>query len=202
MALYDLANPAIPLPSQMVVDSSLLLAIRPGDDNPYRSVVRNFVGHLRERIAAYQMVVWLPMPVLHECYHIILANSLRRIWAAMDPLDRPPNWLVMYKHRPELLRAAFPEMVEFRRILAAIPLTPVQPEDLVDATRSVPLEDRLHYFITTYSLLPQDALILAEAERLGVTAVATLDQDWRRVAEFDVYTVGLEQILCVYASFT
>jgi len=37
-------------------------------------------------------------------------------------------------------------------------------------------------------LLPQDALILAEAERLGVLAVATLDRDWRRAAAFDVYT--------------
>lgn len=31
-------------------------------------------------------------------------------------------------------------------------------------------------------------MILAEAERLGVKAVATLDSDWRRVTEFDVYT--------------
>lgn len=46
----------------------------------------------------------------------------------------------------------------------------------------------MRYFITAYYLLPQDALILAEAERLGVTAVATLDGDWRRVAEFDIYT--------------
>ena len=38
-------------------------------------------------------------------------------------------------------------------------------------------------------LLPQDALILAEAERLGVRAVATLDSDWRRVTEFDIYTI-------------
>lgn len=32
-------------------------------------------------------------------------------------------------------------------------------------------------------------MILTEAERLGVKAVATLDGDWRRVTEFDVYTV-------------
>ena len=37
-------------------------------------------------------------------------------------------------------------------------------------------------------LLPQDALILAEAERLGVYAVATLDRDWQRANAFDVYT--------------
>lgn len=194
MALYDFTDPAIPLPSQIVVDSSLLLAIRSGDDNPYRLAVRSFVGRLRERIAAYQMVVWLPMPVLQECYHVILANSLRRTWAAMDPLDRPPSWLVMYKRQPEWLRVAFPELVEFRRILAAIPLTPVQPEDLAAPGGRIPLEDRLHYFITAYLLLPQDALILAEAERLGVTAVATLDRDWWRVAEFDVYTVGIERV--------
>lgn len=50
------------------------------------------------------------------------------------------------------------------------------------------VEVRMRHFITAYYLLPQDALILAEAERLGVSAVATLDSDWRRVAEFDIYT--------------
>ena len=64
----------------------------------------------------------------------------------------------------------------------------VQPEDLED--RDVPgtLPERLRHFVTIYHLLPQDAMILAEAERLGVKAVATLDSDWRRVTEFDVYT--------------
>ena len=55
------------------------------------------------------------------------------------------------------------------------------------------LEERIRYFITVYYLLPQDALILAEAERLGVMAVATLDSDWQRVTEFDIYTPLDEQ---------
>jgi predicted nucleic acid-binding protein len=55
-----------------------------------------------------------------------------------------------------------------------------------------PLEERVRHFIIAYYLLPQDALILAEAERLGVRAIVTLDSDWRRVAEFDIYTtVGI-----------
>ena len=196
MALYDLADPAVPLPPQLVVDSSLLLALRPGDDNPHALAAQRFIRRLRQQIAAYQMVAWLLMPVLQECYHVILANSLRRTlrpgsgqaWAAMDPVARPPNWLVMYKRQPELLRVGFPELAEFGRILATIPLTPVQPEDLATSAGGEPLEERLHYFITAYYLLPQDALILAEAERLGVLAVATLDQDWRRATAFDVYT--------------
>ncbi len=188
MAIYDLTDPSVPLPPQLVLDSSLLLALRPGDDNPHALAVQGFVRRLREQIAAYQMVVWLLLPVLQECYHIILANSLRRTWAAMDPAVRPANWLAMYKRQPELLKVGFPDLTEFGEIVATIPLTPVQPEDLTTSVGAEPLEERLLYFMTTYHLLSQDALILAEAERLGVSAVATLDQDWQRVAVFDVYT--------------
>ena len=193
MTLYNLADPAMPLPPQLVVDSSLLLALRLGDDNPNALAAQGFVRRLRQQIATYQMVAWLLMPVLQECYHVILANSLRRTWVAMDPVARPPNWLVMYKRQPELLKVGFPELAEFGKILATIPLTPVQPEDLAASAGGEPLEERLHYFITAYYLLPWDALILAEAERLGVLAVATLDQDWRRAAAFDVYTCLNEQ---------
>ena len=51
------------------------------------------------------------------------------------------------------------------------------------------MDKRLRHFIAHYQLLPQDALILAEAERLGVTAIVTLDSDWHRVTGFDIYTI-------------
>lgn len=188
MALYDLSDPKIPLPSQLVVDTSLLLALRPGDDNPHAAVAQAFVRRLGERIAAYELVAWLPLPVLQECYHIILANGLRRTWESMDPDSRPANWLKAYKDHPTLLEAYFPDLIRFRELLAAIPLTPVQPEDLATPAAVGPLEERMRHFMIAYHLLAQDALILAEAERLGVSAVATLDQDWRRVTVFDIYT--------------
>ncbi len=188
MAVYDIADPHIPLPAQLVVDTSLLLALRSGDDNPQAPLAREFIRRLRQQILAYRTVAWLPISVRQECYHVILANRLRYMWEKMDPATRPPNWLVMYKRQPELLTAGFPDLLEFDRILATIPLTPVQPEDLALSAEREPLEERLRYYITTCCLLPQDALILAEAERLGVQAVATLDQDWQRLTTFDVYT--------------
>jgi predicted nucleic acid-binding protein len=187
MALFDLADPTIPLPAQLVLDTSLLLACRAGDDNPHAPAAQQFVRRLGQRIADYQMIGWLLIPVLQECYHIILSRSLRHVWEALPPQDRRPNWLVTYKHQPELLAAGFADMAKFDDILAAIPLTLARPEDLTSSPDHS-LDERIRYFITTYYLLPQDALILAEAERLGVTAVATLDHDWRRVAEFDIYT--------------
>lgn len=187
MAVYDLAAFGS-FPSQLVLDSSLLLALRRDDDHPQAQITRNFIGWLGREILARRAVAWLLPAVLQECYHIILSRSIRRAWEAMPSTVRPPNWLAAYKQQPELLAAGFPDLNSFDEILAAIPVTPVQPGDLDTPYGLQALDERMRHFITTYYLLPQDALILAEAERLGVRAVATLDSDWRRVTEFDIYT--------------
>lgn len=106
----------------------------------------------------------------------------------MDPASRPPNWLKAYKDEPDLLQTYVPEVVRFREMLAAIPVTPVYPEDLAIPRGTKSLDERMRHFISTYNLLAQDALILAHAERIGVSAVATLDRDWQRVSAFDIYT--------------
>ena len=130
-----------------------------------------------------------PTAVLQECYHIILSHALRRSWAALDPATRPPNWLAAYKQQPELLASGFADLTTFDEILASIPVTPASAAPL-ELQRIEPSPSAwLRHFITPYHLLPQDVLILAESARVGVTAVATLDSDWRRVTEFDVYTV-------------
>jgi predicted nucleic acid-binding protein len=188
MALYDLTDPHLVLPSQLVVDTSLLLALRPADDNPHTVAARAFIRRISQQIAACTMVAWLPLPVLQECYHVILTNGLRRIWKTMERAIRPPTWLKAYKDQPDLLQVCFPELTRFRELLAAIPLTPATVGDLRNPTVVGSLEERMHHFITACNLLPQDALILAHTERLGVLAVATLDQDWQRVSQFDVYT--------------
>jgi hypothetical protein len=105
-----------------------------------------------------------------------------------DGSDYPPIQLAESQDQPDLLQACIPELARFRELLAAIPLMPVRPEDLVTSSDADPLDDRMRHFIITYHLLPQDALILAQAERLDVLAVATLDRDWRRATPFDVYT--------------
>ncbi len=188
MALCDLADDSIILPQQLVLDTSLLLALRQGDDNPFASTALAFLRRLRNQVINLQTVAWLPTPVLQECYHIILSHGLRRTWEGSDLSSRSPNWLAAYKRQPSLLRLGFGDLDRFDELLASIPLTVAQPDDLATSTQMPPLEERMGRFIRSYDLLPQDALILAHAERLGVAAVATLDSDWRRVTEFDIYT--------------
>lgn len=189
MPLYDLSDQNIALPEQFVPDSSLLLALRHGDDNPNALAAYRFIERLGQEIAAFKTIVWLPTSVLQECYHIILSRSLRRAWAEMPAKTRPPNWLMAYKQQPDLLITGLADLDTFDQILAAIPVTPVNPDMLKPERSSSLLGERMRHYITSYYLLPQDALILAEAERIGVRAVATLDSDWRRVTEFDIYTV-------------
>lgn len=191
MALHDLANLTTPLPAQLAFDTSFLLALCPGDDNPHAEAAQEFARRLRPAIATLELVAWLVLPVLQECYHIILAGSLRRAWQTLDPATRPANWLALYKHDPDTLDQGLPELRRFDALLATIPATLARPQDQVLASAAGLPDERLRYFIARYRLLPQDALILAETERLGVSAIATLDSDWRRVTEFDIYTTPI-----------
>jgi predicted nucleic acid-binding protein len=86
------------------------------------------------------------------------------------------------------LSRGFTDLAAFDQLIAAVPVTPVEPADLIAAARSESLLDQMRYFIAKYSLLPQDALILATAEALGANGVVTLDRDWCRVTELDIYT--------------
>jgi len=148
MALHDLADPKIILPRQLALDSSLLLALRPGDDNPQAAAARDFIRRLGQQIADRRTIAWLLIPVLQECYHVVLSRSLRRAWESLAPATRPANWLAAYKQRPELLATGFADLASFDEILTAIPVTPVRPEDMDTARLALPLEERIRHFIT------------------------------------------------------
>lgn len=112
---------------------------------------------------------------------------MSRIYLALRHGDDNPHTAAAYKQQPDLLAAGFDDLATFDEILASIPVTPAY---LASKPLSKSLYERLRHFITAYHLLPQDALILAEAEELGVMAVVTLDSDWHRAAsEFDIYTI-------------
>ncbi len=46
MSILDLGNEEIPLPVQIVLDTSLLLACREGDDNPCSKAAKKFIQRL------------------------------------------------------------------------------------------------------------------------------------------------------------
>ena len=65
MALVDLANRG-PAPTQLAIDSSLLLALRPSDDNPRAMIAHRFIGWLGQQVIDQQTAAWLLSSVLQE----------------------------------------------------------------------------------------------------------------------------------------
>jgi hypothetical protein len=152
MTLYDLADANLSLPTQLVPDSSLLLALRSEDDNPNSLAAYRFIESVGREADRFNMVLWLPTPVLQECYHIILSRSLRRACAKLPPESRPPNWLAAYKQQPHLLAEGFADLEAFDEILASIPVTPID-SILGGGERGVySVIERMRYFIQTYYL--------------------------------------------------
>lgn len=65
----------------------------------------------------------------------------------------------------------------------------LQPADLGDIPSGRTLDDELVRTMERYELDSNDAAILLEAQRAGITAVASSDPDFRRAQiDFDVYT--------------
>jgi hypothetical protein len=73
--------------------------------------------------------------------------------------------------------------------LTVFPIEITEPEDLavLPKGRAPSLSVRIGEFINQFSVLPKDATIFSEAERLGIRTVATLGSDWSRADGFTVF---------------
>jgi predicted nucleic acid-binding protein len=179
MATVDLSDPNTPLPEFLMVDASLLLVLRPGSTHRHRTAAQAFLRRVGQASLDGHMMCLVPGLVLEECYFKIIQAQIRRL---------DPNWHAHYKAHPQVIQQCIGAITAFRRSLQALPVFPVTVEDLANPQAPATLEDRMRHFIAACNLLPKDGYILAVAERLNVTNLATLDHDWCRATQFTVYT--------------
>jgi hypothetical protein len=105
------------------------------------------------------------------------------------PRKRRFDWDDLSKTRPELIRSFQPGLVSLNSFLTQHKVVVLQPTDLGPLPHDRALEDVLLETIFQYQIDSNDAAIQLEAQRAGVTSIATLDADLRRAAPaFDVYT--------------
>jgi predicted nucleic acid-binding protein len=126
------------------------------------------------------MVCLAPTLVLEECYFKIIQAYIMGLTHM--------TWHRYYKLNPQVIQQCLPAITAFYQTVGALPVTVITSEDLALAQPTNTLEDRMRHFISACNLLPKDAYLLAVAERLGVSDVATLDSDWQRATQFTVYT--------------
>ena len=182
--LVDIADASFSLPEFIVLDASLVLELRPGSTTGHTRhiLATNFLTRLSSAAQGGSVKTILPLLAFEECYFKLCQWTLR-------PLCGPGiTWHEYYKRNPNALAGAVPRLRTFHRILLAFPMEITEPEDTAIQPRGrAPIRsNRIGEFIDRFSVLPRDATILSEAERLGINTVATLDGDWKRATGFTV----------------
>lgn len=177
-----MSDPAIQLPEVIVVDSSILLSpIIPLNDLRWINT-SNFLQRLHNEALLANILILVPLKVMEECYHKIIqlyyeSNGYKGDWLRAG-----------YKRNPTLIQGVVPQLAQFRQNVINLPAAITGPDDLIVTKGFVqPIESTLLDNIGKFNLLSADAEIIAESERLGVTDLATMDNDWSRADGFTVY---------------
>lgn len=187
--VVDLRNSNVPLPAFLLIDASVLLAIRslPGRAPSARSqAATQFLTRIQQ---AYQNDDAIPLVcalTLEECYFKIIRSKFEN-----DPSLGRGHWHQLYKNHFQQIQNYFPDVQAFYQWIIGIPLTVVEPEDLADPKGvSLSIEQRMRHYTQSCCILPKDAYLIAVAERLEVRHIATLDSDFTRLgADFTIYTL-------------
>ncbi len=183
--LLDIGDTRLALPEFLVLDASIVLelAADPAQPHPHHILAVNFLNRLRQFARQGVVKPILPLLAFEECY-------FKLCWRFLDPLSKSAKlpWKFYYKKNPAVIHDIHPILSQFYQALLAFPIEITEPEDtaVYPKGREPLLATRIGDFISRFAVLPKDATILSEAERLGVYTVATLDSDWSRADGFTV----------------
>lgn len=199
--LVGLSEPTIQLPGRLVVDTSILvdwLLVTTGWTVPSTvpTTGQQRAVQLVTALRAQRTVGLVTSSTSQELFHFLVKTRYRaeRSTYQADLQARYPDvrrheWRHLYKARSDLLRRFLPDLHRARRLMVRDGFLFLQPDELGAVPFGRSLEEHLLWTIGRYELDTNDAAILVEAERAGVTSIATSDADLRRAQlDFDVYT--------------
>lgn len=198
--LFDLTSPDIRLPSELVLDSGVVIhwltAVgwrgAPIPPSPLQVGAVRLIDHLVQAEAT-----GLVTPTaLTEVFHFVLKTGFHAALPSYreDLVDRYPKvrhheWYHLFKARSDLVTLIEADLDRVRRSMLGNRLLVLQPADLGDIPSGRPLDDELARTMARYRFDSNDAAILVEARRAGIAAVASSDADFRRAQlDFEVYT--------------
>lgn len=172
------------------------MATRLAATGPGPTVTQLRANALVDRIRVERAVGLVTSISLNELFHFVLKSryraeltNYRADLQARYPNVRRHGWEHLCKARSDLLREFAPGFERIRALMVGSRLLVLQPEDLGSIPSGHSLEAELAWTMARYELDSNDAAILIEARRAGVTAIASSDADFRRARlDFDIYT--------------
>jgi hypothetical protein len=175
-----------PLPEYLIVDASLLLVSTVPTNNPAKHIGSAFLKRIATAALRGDLLILVPILVLEECFFKIICYSYEALGYNKKAGS---SFHAGYKQHPELIAGMMPVLNAFHQQVTSLPAEITGPDDLILTTTppNLALDLQMLGNIDNFHVLPKDAYILAEARRLGVDAVATMDGDWRRATGFTVF---------------
>ena len=182
---------SIAMPEFIVLDASVILELRPPIQNPPHPnhvAANSFLNRLRPFAATGNSMPILPLLAFEEiCFKLCQQVIVSKLKANNSSM----YWHHYYKNNPQIINSCIPVLEKFHKILTSFPILITEPEDISVTPRGTEkgLAERMIDIMTSFNLLPKDANIISEAERLGIHNLASLDKDWERASGFNVFTV-------------
>jgi predicted nucleic acid-binding protein len=187
-------GPASHLPDSIIVDTNVMVAryLATHQHHGARDAAR-IEAFVEQLTADNRRVVLTPSgytELLHTSirfrYQRELRHNQQQITARFG--TRITSWTELYKRDAAILEHHSTELHQLREALALQGIAISGPEDLGPLTAGTLWHDELVRYITRYRLDTTDSLILMEANRLGISAIITMDRDMERaLPDFDVY---------------
>ncbi len=201
--VVDIRDPQVALPAYLLVDTSMLLKARCVPGRPPSQVAGaalSFLHRVNQLTSMGQLIAMVSILSMEECYFKLISwryekepSLAQERLAAAVRLGRLPaqvGWHELYKSSPHLIPRWSGEVDTFALWVQGIPLTVLEPEELLVAGAVASIESRMRHYMSIAQILPKDAYFVALAERLGVLHIATLDSDFRRLdSSFTLYTI-------------
>lgn len=201
--IVDMGDPDLSVPSFLLFDASVLLELFSFFSKPKSRacLVQQFLKRVQDVRRKGDCLPFVSIQTLMECYHKILwihyqndgkLDKRREAIAHHIKKDKSEvTWRHLYKDSPEYLRRYCKHIEAFRDKILAIPIEIIEPEDLaMPKAGTQPMESRLRHYMCQDYLWTHDAHIIAVAERLEISNIATFDRDFERLGdEFTLYTL-------------
>ena len=121
-------------------------------------------------------------------YQHEVASHRPALIAAYGPRRRY-SWLDLYKIDPSILPRYATVLDQLRRRLASQNVAVAGPDRLGPIPSGLAYDQEIVRLVGRYGVDTSDAAILLETQRLGISALVTLDPDMQQAqVDFDVYT--------------
>ncbi len=189
-SLFDLSDLAVELPARVAVDTNVLATrfFSPSAITPALALRRQRIAGLIRQMRRVRSAGVLMPTVYVEFIHLAIRSRYRRdLGVYASEIGGKKSWELLFKTRPDLLRAYEPYLRRFPDIFESMGMLVLQPEAFASSS-STRYETALINVVLRHALDTSDASILLEMERAGITALVTEDADMTRAAsEFDIY---------------